>query len=81
MFIATLSIRLKDTSEGEINEKCIHLAAKSKLNVQHFASGEKEIMRHFFFLICTCHTLNNKNITITTYNCSLCSLHGFIKLV
>lgn len=41
MFIPELSLRLKDIGEGEINEKCMHLAAKSRLNVQHFASGKE----------------------------------------
>lgn len=41
MFITELSVRLKDTGEGEINEKCMHLAAKSGLNAQHFAIGNE----------------------------------------
>ncbi len=41
MFIAEFSIRLKDTSEEEINEKYMHLAAKFGLNAQHFASGKE----------------------------------------
>lgn len=40
MFIAELGIGLKDTGEEEINEKYMHLAAKSKVNAQDFASGK-----------------------------------------
>lgn len=41
MFIPELSIRLKDIGEGEMNEKYMHLAAKSGLNAQHFTIGKE----------------------------------------
>lgn len=41
MFIAEFSIRLQDIGEEEINEKYMCLAAKSRLNAQHFASGKE----------------------------------------